>query len=113
MELLERVEAHIRRHELIEPGGDVLCFVSGGADSTCLLLGLRELGYRAAALHVDHGLRGEESDGDARFCAEWYGGLYISVLALRPLLSQSARGAGVCEADPLRHSLLACYLKRS
>ena len=27
---------HIRRHELIEPGGEVLCLVSGGADSTCL-----------------------------------------------------------------------------
>ena len=26
--------AHIRRHELIAPGGEVLCLVSGGADST-------------------------------------------------------------------------------
>ncbi len=28
--------ATIRRHGLIEPGGEVLCLVSGGADSTCL-----------------------------------------------------------------------------
>jgi tRNA(Ile)-lysidine synthase len=73
MDALARIEAHIRRHELIEPGGEVLCFVSGGADSTCLLLALRELGYRAAALHVDHGLRGSESEEDARFCAEALG----------------------------------------
>ena len=65
----ERVEAHIRRHELIEPGGAVLCLVSGGADSTCLQYVLRELGYRVSALHVDHGLRGDESDADAAFCA--------------------------------------------
>ena len=73
LELLERIEAHIRRHELIEPGGEVLCLVSGGADSTCLFHALRELGYRVSALHVDHGLRGAESDDDARFCAERFG----------------------------------------
>ena len=33
----------------------------------------RELGYRVSALHVDHGLRGAESDADARFCAEQLG----------------------------------------
>jgi tRNA(Ile)-lysidine synthase len=73
MTILERVDAHIRRHGLIEPGGDVTCLVSGGADSTCLYVALRELGYRVSALHVDHGLRGDESDEDARFCAERLG----------------------------------------
>jgi tRNA(Ile)-lysidine synthase len=70
LELLGRIESHIRRHELIEPGGDVLCLVSGGADSTCLFHALRELGYAVSALHVDHGLRGEESNDDARWCVE-------------------------------------------
>jgi tRNA(Ile)-lysidine synthase len=51
----------------------VLCLVSGGADSTCLFHALGELGYRASALHVDHGLRGAESDEDARWCAERFG----------------------------------------
>lgn len=73
MDLLPRIEEHIRRHELIPPGGDVLCLVSGGADSTCMWHALRELGYRVDALHVDHGLRGVESDEDARFCREILG----------------------------------------
>jgi tRNA(Ile)-lysidine synthetase-like protein len=51
----------------------VTAFVSGGADSTCLWHALRELGYRVSALHVDHGLRGEESAADARFCREAFG----------------------------------------
>jgi len=51
----------------------VLCLVSGGADSTCLYHALDELGYRVSALHVDHGLRGAESDEDARWCAERLG----------------------------------------
>src|SRR5688572_10861234 len=71
--LRERVEEHVRRHELIAPGGEITCLVSGGADSTCLWHILRALGYRVSALHVAHGLRGAESDEDARFCREVLG----------------------------------------
>ena len=68
--LRERIEEHIRRHDLLEPGGAVCCLVSGGADSTCLWHALRALGYRVSAVHVNHGLRGTDSDEDARFCVE-------------------------------------------
>jgi tRNA(Ile)-lysidine synthase len=68
-----RIEELIRRHELIPRGGEVTCLVSGGADSTCLWHALRGLGYRVSALHVNHGLRGAESEEDARFCAERLG----------------------------------------
>ena len=71
--LRARIEEHVRRHDLIPPGGDVVCLVSGGADSTCLWHVLGALGYRVSALHVDHKLRGEESEADARFCAERLG----------------------------------------
>jgi tRNA(Ile)-lysidine synthase len=64
------VERDIRSAGLIPPGGSVVALVSGGADSTCLRHVLVELGYDVSALHVDHGLRGEESDEDARFCRE-------------------------------------------
>jgi tRNA(Ile)-lysidine synthase len=79
--LRARIEEQIRRHELIAPGGDVVALVSGGADSTCLWHALRELGYQVSALHVDHGLRGRESDGDARFCREALGAEVVEVLA--------------------------------
>jgi tRNA(Ile)-lysidine synthase len=69
----ERVEAFVREHELIPPGGEVTCLVSGGADSTCLWHVLRELGYRVSALHVNHKLRGADSDEDARLCREAFG----------------------------------------
>ena len=89
MTILERVEAHIRRHELIDPRGEVTCLVSGGADSTCLYHALRDLGYRVSALHVDHGLRGAESDEDARFCAEQFDAEIVC----------DARGGATTEAD--------------
>ena len=64
------VQRFIDEHALIPPGGEVVCLVSGGPDSTCLWHVLGALGYRVAALHVNHGLRGRESDEDARFCRE-------------------------------------------
>ncbi len=73
MEIQERVEAHIRRYELIAPGAEVTCLVSGGADSTCLWHVLGALGYRVSSLHVNHGLRGAESEADAAFCRERLG----------------------------------------
>jgi tRNA(Ile)-lysidine synthetase-like protein len=72
-ELREHVERFIRERNLIPRGGDVTVLVSGGADSTCLWHVLRALGYRVSALHVDHGLRGDESAADALFCAERFG----------------------------------------
>ena len=55
MDVLQRIEAHIRAGSLIEPGGEVTCLVSGGADSTCLWHALRALGYDVRAVHVHHG----------------------------------------------------------
>ncbi len=72
-DLVRRVDEHIRRREQIPAGGDVLCLVSGGPDSTCLWHVLGELGYRVSALHVNHHLRGDESEEHARFCRDVLG----------------------------------------
>ncbi|HEU5206814.1 MAG TPA: tRNA lysidine(34) synthetase TilS [Gaiellaceae bacterium] len=90
--LAARVESTIRRHELVPAGGNVTCLVSGGADSTCLWHVLRALGYRVTAVHVDHGLRGEESEADARFCAEAFG---ATVIDARSDQSQGASEAAL------------------
>ena len=90
----ERVERFVREHDLIPPAGDVTCLVSGGADSTCLWHVLGELGYRVAAVHVDHNLRAEESDADARHCRELMGAEVISRVgagAVRPATEAQLR----------------------
>jgi tRNA(Ile)-lysidine synthase len=71
--LRARIEEHIRRHDLVPAGGEVVCLVSGGPDSTCLWHALGALGYRVSALHVNHKLRGRESEEDARFCRDALG----------------------------------------
>ena len=69
----DRVEAFIRDEGLLEPGASVTVLVSGGPDSTCLWHVLRRLGHDASAVHVNHHLRGAESDEDARFCHDVLG----------------------------------------
>ena len=62
-----------RRLELPFNGERVIVAVSGGADSTALLLALAELRDRKklkqefVIAHFHHNLRGKESDGDERF----------------------------------------------
>ncbi len=58
----------------IRSDATVVVALSGGADSVALLhamLALRErFGYRVVAAHLNHGIRGAESDGDEKFVRE-------------------------------------------
>lgn len=87
----ERVEAFVRERELIPPGGEITCLVSGGADSTCLWHVLGALGYRVSAVHVNHGLRGEESDADARFCEDELGAAILTTAPPVPATETALR----------------------
>src|SRR5688500_3828893 len=58
----------------------IVAAVSGGVDSTALLLALSDLrdeGWDLAAVHVNHHLRGSESDADAVFIRELCAGLAV------------------------------------
>jgi tRNA(Ile)-lysidine synthase len=105
--LADRVEATIRRHGLIAPGGDVTCLVSGGADSTCLWHVLGGLGYRVSAVHVNHGLRGAESEADAAFCAERMGAAVVG-----PPGDPASQGSTEARLRELRYRVTAdCGLR--
>lgn len=64
MSVSEIVSDYIQELHLLSARETVLVAVSGGADSLCLLLVLRELGFPLCAAHFDHGLR-PESAGDS------------------------------------------------
>lgn len=71
--------AFCEEFNLLPQGSTVLCAVSGGADSMCLLHWLNEVkdeySLRLQAAHYNHRLRGDESDRDEVFvrerCREW------------------------------------------
>jgi len=112
--------AHIR------PGDRICAAVSGGADSVALLLLLHEanslprnaLGVGLSAVHVHHGLRGEEADQDLAFvetlCLRLAVPLHVHRVSVPDRLAQS-RSAGDPEtteeaARALRYEVFARLL---
>ena len=91
------------------PEGRVLAGFSGGADSTAMMLllaGLRDTGrVRPEAVHVNHGLRGAESDGDEAFCAGFCRRLGI------PLHIERAGLNGRTDENACREERFRCFRK--
>jgi len=69
--LAQRVAAIVRHEQLIDPDDHVLVAVSGGVDSSVLLFLLLALKdafpFSLGIAHLNHGLRGEESERDEEF----------------------------------------------
>ena len=72
--MIEKIYNFIIHNRLVNAGDTIVCGLSGGADSTGLLFALfrlrERLGITVEALHVNHCLRGAESDRDENFCRE-------------------------------------------
>ena len=68
---MEKVYCYLEKHNMISTNEKVIVGVSGGADSLCLLFVLLEyrkkVPFTLLAVHVEHGIRGEESLADAAF----------------------------------------------
>lgn len=69
--LTDKIRAAIKKHALLEYGDSVICAVSGGADSVCLLHVMlrlkKEYGLKVYAANVNHLIRGEEAERDSSF----------------------------------------------
>jgi tRNA(Ile)-lysidine synthase len=68
--LQDRILATIRGHSMLASGRRIAVAVSGGADSVCLLHVMVDLGLAHHVLHVNHRLRGPESEADAAFVGD-------------------------------------------
>jgi len=109
-----RVINFIRQYGLM-PGGEMLIVaVSGGADSVCLLHLLArwrdELGVELHVAHLNHELRGDESDSDARYVADLAGYLSLPITVGRQNVAgyRSRKKCSLEEAArELRYSFLA------
>ena len=66
----ETVREYMDSYSMIEEGGRVVVGLSGGADSVCLLLVLKKLGFSVEAVHINHMIRGAEADRDEAFVRE-------------------------------------------
>ena len=72
--MLQELQKRMKELHMVAPGDRILVGVSGGADSVCLFVALKELqkalDFSMEVVHVEHGIRGEESKADARFVAD-------------------------------------------
>lgn len=89
--------------------GKILVACSGGADSVALLLALHDAKYFCVAAHINHGMRGAQSDGDEEFVRELCARLKIPFVAKRLELPPHAGEAEMREAR--YGALLACARK--
>ena len=89
--MLEHVKQTIVAYDMLRPGEPVLVALSGGADSVALLRVLRELGYAVRAFHLNHCLRGAESDRDEAFCRTLCAQLGVELTVERVDVAAAAR----------------------
>ena len=107
------IEKYIETYHMIKPGDKIIAAVSGGADSVCLLhllAGLREK-YRfdLRAVHVHHGLRGQEADRDSEFTKQLSSGLAVPCRVFYADVRGYAKEHSVSEEEAgriLRYQLL-------
>ena len=91
MNLFERkIYDYIKENEMIAPGDTVCVGVSGGADSICLITVLHELllplglsSKQLIAVHVNHGIRGDEALRDESFVRDYCGSLGVKLYVTR------------------------------
>jgi len=108
--IVEQVRGVVREGGLL--GGDdlpthpVVAMISGGRDSVCLLDVAVALGAEGsvAALHVNYGLRGAESDGDERHCAALCASLGVELEVVHALREEGEVGNLQAWARDLRYA---------
>lgn len=97
--MIEKVAAYMEQHHMIEAGDHICVGVSGGADSVCLFLilaSLRErMGFSMSVVHIEHGIRGEESLQDMEFVKKLTDRYQVSFTCRAYPVEQIAKAEGL------------------
>jgi len=110
MNFIDTIRETIDRHNLIPDGAKVVAGVSGGADSVALLRALHQLGIPVTVAHLNHQLRGTESDADEQFVRDLAEELNLPVVVKNATVRQLAEGSGLSiemAARQARHDFFA------
>lgn len=96
--MLEKISFTIEKFNMLKSGETVCCALSGGADSVAALVALKKLsaefGVTVTAVHINHLLRGEESDRDEQFCRDLCSRLNIPLTVFRRNAAAFAHSLG-------------------
>lgn len=99
----EKAKRTIEKFDMFPPQTKIIVGLSGGADSVALLHLLHSLrtayDWSLTAVHIHHGLRGDDADADARFAAEYCDALGIPCIVRRYDVRQEAKKRGLGEEE--------------
>ncbi len=111
--LVKRVFEYIKRERLVSSGDTVLAAVSGGADSVCLLLVLKELEapleIHVEAVTVNHGIRGESAARDVEFVRGLCTDHGIPVHVCRVDVPELVKREQLSEEEAARRARYECF----
>lgn len=102
----KNIQKMMEEWNMVSPGDVLLAAVSGGADSVCLLLALVELQqfmqFSLEAIHVEHGIRGEESLEDQRFVQDLCASLGVPLTCVTVDVLGFGKDKGLSEEEAAR-----------
>lgn len=102
----QKIRNMMKRCRMVSPGQRILAAVSGGADSVCLLAVLHalapEFSFSLEAVHVEHGIRGEESLQDCAYVERLCGKLGVRLTVRHIHVPELARQSGRTEEEEAR-----------
>ena len=102
--ILDKIRKTIKEHDMIQPGDSIVIGLSGGPDSVCMMHALWALQEEfeiggLCAVHINHGLRGAESDGDQEYAAQLCKSMGVEFEAFRFDVAKEAEAAGIGTED--------------
>ncbi len=115
--MLDKIQRFAEKYNMLAQGATVVCGLSGGADSVCLLTALVELsnklGITVEAIHINHCLRGAESDRDEQFCRELCNKMNVSLICLHIDVSSIAVEQGLSIEEAARKARYKAFDENS
>lgn len=102
-----------KKYDMLSYGDKIVVGLSGGADSVCLthaLVSLRDsLSLEVEAVHVNHGIRGEEALRDEKFCSDFCKSLGIKLTVFRFDIPLECKKTGESEEECGRRKRYECF----
>ena len=121
-DIIEKVRQYMITNKMVQPQDILFAAVSGGADSVGMLLILMQLqksfDYELHVIHVEHGIRGEESEADACFAQELAAENHLPMHLCKVDVPSFAKEHKMSEEEAARHlryqamqEEMLCYAK--
>lgn len=111
--MITKVRQTIENYNMLRRGDTIIVGISGGADSVCLLsvlLSLREeLELNIVAVHVNHGIRGEEALRDESFVKKLCEASGVSVAVCKENVPEYAKKNSLTEEEAGRELRYKCF----